>query len=370
MNRDNATGKRVVVIGAGIVGASLTYHLASKGANVTLVEAHDIASGVTATSFAWLNTSRATPDPIALLRGAAIGDYHRLEQELPELKIQWTGALCYGAGTDEALHSSSHASTATQVTGSQILELEPQLKNPPAQALFKAEEGALDAVQATHALVAAAKDRGATVLTQTRVVAFRTVSDQVTGVETPLGTLDADVVVLAAGTGVKALTGMLGTPLPVEASPSIFIRYAAQPGAVRTLISNADMEVRQTADGTLLAAEDYRDDAAQNHPSVIAVQTARVIENQLSGLGSLAPQVACVGLRPVPVDGIPIIGYLPSVGGVYVCAMHPGVVLAAVVGRLASEEIIDGRPCTALDPCRPGRFFSHPVGAGLRTHAS
>ncbi|MBS7676253.1 FAD-binding oxidoreductase, partial [Vibrio cholerae] len=46
-------GKRVVVIGAGIVGASLAYHLAGKGANVTVVDAGDVASGVTATSFAW-----------------------------------------------------------------------------------------------------------------------------------------------------------------------------------------------------------------------------------------------------------------------------------------------------------------------------
>lgn len=43
----------------------------------------------------------------------------------------------------------------------------------------------------------------------------------------------------------------------------------------------------------------------------------------------------------MPADGIPIISYLPKMGGVYICAMHPGVTLAAVVGRLASEEIID-----------------------------
>lgn len=45
----------------------------------------------------------------------------------------------------------------------------------------------------------------------------------------------------------------------------------------------------------------------------------------------------------MPVDGIPIIGYLPKVSSVYVCAMHPGVTLAAIVGRLASEEIVGVR---------------------------
>jgi glycine/D-amino acid oxidase-like deaminating enzyme len=46
------TGKRVVVIGAGIVGASVAYHLAGKGAQVAVIEAGEIASGVTGRSFA------------------------------------------------------------------------------------------------------------------------------------------------------------------------------------------------------------------------------------------------------------------------------------------------------------------------------
>ena len=351
-----ATGKRIVVIGAGIVGASLAYHLARKGAQVTVVEGQGIASSVTATSFAWLNTSRKAPDPIAALRSVALGDYRRLQNELPDLAIQWTGSLSYGAGTDEALPDSSHGSAATQVTRCQVVELEPNLNDPPEQALFKAEEGALDAVHTTHVLIAGAMAQGAKVMTQARVLGFTTLSGQVTGVDTTLGALDADVVVIAAGTGTKALTAMLGTPLPVEASPSIFIRYAAQPGVVRTLISNAHMEVRQKADGTLLVAEDYRSDAPHDHPSLIALQTAQAIEGQLRGIGPLGPAIAQVGLRPFPVDGTPIIGYLPTVGGVYVCAMHPGVVLAPVVGRLASEEIIDGSVCAALEPCRPGRF--------------
>lgn len=51
----NALGKRVVVNSAGIVGASLACHLADKGANITLVEAEGIASGVSGDSRAWIN---------------------------------------------------------------------------------------------------------------------------------------------------------------------------------------------------------------------------------------------------------------------------------------------------------------------------
>ena len=348
------SGKKVVVIGAGIVGASLAYHLAVKGANVTLIEGGEIASGVTATSFAWINTTHREPDPIAALRGQAIKEYRRLEAHLPELNIRWTGALSYGSSLPSA---SDNQRSTNLVSRSQILDLEPNLKNPPMQALYVAEEGALDAVAATHALVAGARLNGATVLTQTQVLGFITHSKKVTGVETSTGVIDADSVVLAAGTGTAKLTDMLGVTLPIEASPAIFIRYTSQPKLVHTLISNAHMEIRQGWDGTLLAAEDYVDDAEENRPAAIALRTAKAIHTELNGVASIEPELACIGLRPIPADGIPIIGYLPKVSGVYVCAMHPGVALAAIVGRLASEEISDDKSFEALAPCRPGRFF-------------
>lgn len=348
--------KRIVIVGAGIVGASLAYHLAGKNAKVTLVEAEYIASGVTGSSFAWINSSHPEPDPIAQLRGAAIGEYRRLEAQLPDLKIRWTGALSYSARSNE-MPASGHLKSAHLVSRSQILDLEPNLKSPPQYALYATAEGALDAVAATFALVAGAQENGAEILTHTRVLGFTTQGKKVTGIETAMGIINADIVVLAAGTGITKLTDMLGVSLPIEASPAIFIRYKSQPNLVHTLISSPEMEVRQSSDGALLAAEDYVDDSLQNQPAAVALRTARAIQNELHGAVSIDPEMACVGLRPMPEDGVPIIGYLSKIGGVYVCAMHPGVTLAAVVGRLVSEEIIDHRASSALAPCRPDRFF-------------
>ena len=106
----------------------------------------------------------------------------------------------------------------------------------------------------------------------------------------------------------------------------------------------------------MLAAEDYVDDAPDNQPATMALRTASAIREELAGAEAIAPAFACIGLRPMPADGVPVIGYLPQVGGVYVCAMHPGVVLAAIVGQLASGEIVTGAPASALAACRPARF--------------
>ncbi|WP_219118236.1 FAD-binding oxidoreductase [Janthinobacterium sp. UMAB-56] len=344
--------QRIVVIGAGIVGASLAYHLAAKGAQVTVVEAGGIASGVTGTSFAWINTSCAGTDPIAALRGAAIAAWRRLEVQVPGLTVRWHGALSYG--TQDGRVSPS----CILIERARISQLEPHLRQPPQQAIHEPQQGALDAVAATHALLTAARALGATVRTHTPVLGFIVQDGRVTGVETATGVLEADVIVLAAGTGTAALAQKLGASLPIHASPAIFLRYQAPRGLVRGIISSHAMEVRQDEDGTLLAAEDYVDDAPENQPAAIAQRTASAIREELAGAEALAPAFACIGLRPMPFDGVPIIGYLPTVKGVYVCAMHPGVVLAAIVGQLASEEIVDGQPASALEACRTARFLA------------
>lgn len=349
--------KRIVVIGAGIMGASLAYHLARKGANVTVVDAEDIASGVTSRSFAWINTSPSESDPIAQLRGAAIEAYRQLETELPGLTVRWAGALSYSEMSSVASTGESSAPVADRLSRSQILDLEPNLRHPPESASYAPAEGALDPVAATHAFIAGAEAHGAKVLTRTPALGLAFQRAKVSGVETERGIIDADIVVVAAGTGIKKLTDRLEVSLPIEASPALLIRYKTQPNLVRTLISSPAMEVRQTADGVLLAAEDYLDDAVENQPKAIALRTAKAIQNELHGVTSIEPEWVGVGLRPMPADGIPIIGYLPKVAGVYVCAVHPGITLAALVGRLASEEIINGEISSALGPCRPDRFF-------------
>lgn len=345
-----AAPQRIVVIGAGIVGASLAYHLASKGANVTVVEAGGIASGVTGTSFAWINTSCAGPDPIAALRGGAIAAWRQLETQVPGLTLRWHGALSYGTQDGRVSPDS------ILIDRARTARLEPQLRQPPQQAIFEPEQGALDAVAATHALLAAARAHGATVRTHTPVLGFTIQDARVTGVGTAAGVIEADMVVLAAGTGTATLAAQLGASLPIHASPAIFLRYQAPPGLVRGIISSHAMEVRQAEDGTMLAAEDYVDDTPDKQPAAIAQRTASAIREELDGAEAIAPAFACIGLRPMPIDGVPVIGHLPQVSGVYVCAMHPGVVLAAIVGHLASGEIVDDEPASALAACRPARF--------------
>ncbi|GAB3742894.1 hypothetical protein GCM10028816_52970 [Spirosoma lituiforme] len=85
----------IIVVGTGIVGTSIAYHLARKKARVTLVDqAPNPAGGVTQQSFGWITVSPEAPDHYLALRQQAMADWHRLEKELKgQLNVNWSGAL-------------------------------------------------------------------------------------------------------------------------------------------------------------------------------------------------------------------------------------------------------------------------------------
>jgi glycine/D-amino acid oxidase-like deaminating enzyme len=88
----------VAVVGAGIVGASVAYHAARAGAEVVLLERSLPASGVTGDSFAWIGGpgGRDAVDGSTPLRRTALDDYRRLERELPEVQVRWSGSFAWG----------------------------------------------------------------------------------------------------------------------------------------------------------------------------------------------------------------------------------------------------------------------------------
>ena len=67
-----------------------------------------------------------------------------------------------------------------------------------------------------------------------------------------------------------------------------------------------------------------------------------IAAQDISGLGSLPIEEFRIGLRPLPSDGLPLIGPVPGVEGVYAAVMHSGITLAAIVGRTVAEEVGQG----------------------------
>jgi glycine/D-amino acid oxidase-like deaminating enzyme len=356
-----AARPRTIVVGAGIVGASIAYHLARRGAPVILVDKGQPAGAVTRKAFAWINVSHGIPEPYSQLRHLAIQEYRRLEKELDHaLRVDWCGALTWNRDLAETERMGrEHAAWGYDVRlieRDEIAALEPNLVEPPNCAAFAASEGAVEPVAATAALVDGARRAGAEVRLATEVIALASNGHKITGVRTREGTLSADLVVLAAGTEARLLCGPLGLELPVASSPALLLRFRTTGRLVNTIVSSPDMEVRQASDRFLLAAEDYIDESPDNGPDAIAGRALATVKNRLRGGGDIELESVSVGMRPIPADGCPVVGLSSKVDRLYVAVMHAGVTLAPAIGRLAAMEILDGVAVKLLESCRLERF--------------
>ena len=331
----------LVVVGAGIVGASVAYHAARAGAVVALVDAGRPGAGVTADSFAWIGTAGVRTGPAAGVRVTATQEYRRLGAELPGLPVTWSGSLSWGTvdGASEAGPGQEIVDAATVVT------LEPTLRQPPEWAVWAPGDGAVDPVGVTERLVAGARAHGARVHLDTPVTAVRRdAAGRVVGVETAAGSLSGATVVLAAGAATAGLAGPLGVRVPVAPLPSPLFRFRAPAGLVRTVVHNRDFDLRQVAPDRLIAAADSPE------------RTLAAVRATFHGAENVELLSARIGARPMPADGEPIVGPVADVPGLYLAVMHSAVTLAPAMGRLVARELVDGTAESALTGCRLDRF--------------
>jgi glycine/D-amino acid oxidase-like deaminating enzyme len=356
---------KTVVVGAGIVGASIAYHLVRRGASVTIVDRGLPAADVTGKAFAWINVSRGTSDPHSPLRQLAVLEWRRLERDLQgALLLSWCGALSWNS--DLALterFGRDHAASGYDVRlvgREDIAKLEPNLIEPPTCAAYAESEGAVDPVAATEALIQAARQAGANVCLATGVTGLMTNGGRIAGVRTGDGAIGADIVIVAAGTGASGLCEPLDIKLPITRSPALLLRVRTTGNLVNTIISNPDIEVRQASGHLLLAAESYVDESPENGPGAIGRRALLSIRRQLRGSDGVELESIIVGVRPIPADGSPVVGFAPGVDGLYVAVMHAGVAMAPIIGRLAATEILDGVRVSLLRHCRIERFIDPP----------
>lgn len=334
MNRD------IVVIGAGVVGASVAYHAARAGSDVTLVEFGQPGAGVTANSFAWIASS-ITAGSAAELRATATEEYRRLEAELPGLPVTWSGSLSWNTERD-----APEAGPGREIVdGATAATIEPNLRQPPDWALWAPDEGAVDPVGVVERLIVGAGARGARFRPDTPVTAVRRDSaGRIVGIETADGPISAGTVVLAAGVATAALAAPLGVRVPVDPSPATLFRFRAPADLVRTVVNTQDFDLRQVASDRIIAAADSPE------------RTLAAIRSTFRGADGVELLSAQVGARPMPADGEPIIGPAADAPGLYLAVMHAAVTLAPAVGRLIAKELVDGTVEPALAGCRLDRF--------------
>ncbi len=358
--RQPGEAKHVIVVGAGIIGASIAWHLTTGGARVTIIDAGGAGGVATPSSFAWINASWGNPEPYFRLRVRAMAEWRRLADALPALPLAWTGGLCFDMPAPELeAYARQHGEWGYGircVEGEEALRIEPSLAEPPDFALHVAEEGAVEPQQAAELLLADAAQRGAHVMLKTPVDALVEKGGAVRGVVTAAGAVAADEVVLAAGAGTAALAETAGVSVPVTTPPGLLVQSRPHERLLNGLVMGPRLHMRQTADGRIVAGADF----GGSDPGADAEDAAQTlfaeVKAMLRAADGLAFDFHTVGHRPTPADGFPIVGRPSGHDGLYLAVMHSGITLAAGVGRFVADEILAGRRDPLLAPYGPDRF--------------
>jgi glycine/D-amino acid oxidase-like deaminating enzyme len=118
------------------------------------------------------------------------------------------------------------------------------------------------------------------------------------------------------------------------------------------LVMSPTVYLRQSPSGRLIGSADFDGVSERTGAAALFAQ----MKATLRANESIAFDFSVVAHRPQPADGLPAVGRLGAKTGVYLAMTHSGVTLAPLIGRLISDEIIDGRQSKLLEPYRPTRF--------------
>lgn len=369
---------KVIVIGAGIVGASIAWNLSKRGCEVVVVDKQTPASQASGNSFAWINASWFDqPNSYLMLRTHSLNEWHRLEQEI-DLPIRWGGSLeWYADPAAEQEMSDGVARTQLSgipswiVDGNRAMQIEANLRVDEDQRItWTSRDGAVDPAGATRAILREFESTGGQVIYPAKVTAIDEGSGVVT---TDVDTFTADLVVCATGVGTSEIADLLELPDPMrQSTPGIIVTTEPMDRIVETVVYNHETHFHQLPDGRLLVGEKRGAPQTSEHQALLggrpnkypgdelaAEHVERVFDvatRYLPQLANAKAESVGVGWRPLPKDGLPIVGHLNERPDVYMAAMHSGITLAPIVGHLAAMEILDGVRVNLLDDFRYERF--------------
>ncbi len=373
---------RVAVIGAGIVGASIAYNLSKRGCDVLLIEKREPAAQASGNSFAWINASYFDmPKSYFALRTHSLNEYHRLAQDV-DIPIRWGGSLEWYHSPDTTREIAegvrrvqSFGAPTWMIDGERAGEIEPNLKlAADQQAVWSSRDGAIDPAGATRALVDRVVENGGTTVYPATVTGIRENVDGVI-VRTDVDSFKVDLAVVAAGTGANRVASMAGldTSLLKPATPGVIVTTRPMTPLLNTVSYTTDTHFHQLPDGRVILGEKAGPPETEQHRALLADQPNAYPDSQLSmeharriidvakkyvpALGDAEIERVGVGWRPLPLDGLPIIGRPNNNPGLYLAAMHSGVTLAPIVGHLAAMEILDGVSVDLLSDFRVERFL-------------
>ena len=377
---------RVVVVGGGVVGASVLYHLTKAGwTDVLLIERDELTCGSTWHAAGGMHTVNGDPN-VARLQQYTINLYREIERISGQsCGVHLTGGIML-AGTRERLDWLRMAQARGRYLGMELemLTVDEAARRFPlldkrhfVGAMFDPVEGHVDPYGVTHAYAKSAQMAGAEVVRHTRVVDLRPRSDGSWDVITDHGNVHAEHVVNAGGLWAREVGRMVGLELPILAMEHQYLiteevpQIAGLAEQLHCIDFEGELYLREERGGILLGTYER----AGVPWSAVATPwdfTQSLLPNDLDRIGpSLEvafehfPALGEVGVRKVvngpftfAPDGNPLVGPVRGLRNFWVaCGVMAGFSQGGGVGLALSQWMVNGDPGSdiwAMDVARYG----------------
>ena len=275
---------KIVVVGSGIIGASIALSCLNLGADVLVLERDKLGGAASSNSFGWINASFAESPAYFDLRNAAVDAFRNLKTELNlNDSVRWQGTLWWEDSGQELKNQFNNllarGYAANLLNKNEIKNLEPNLKDVPEAAIFTPYEGAAEADRVALKMLAKLTDEGGKVISGCTVEGLKFKKDCVSGVQSNTGKISCDMVVLA--TGAAAQNGLLGCEwnLPMQNKKGLIVQTSPVPDLINHILMTNDVHFKQNVDGTLTAGEIFSGDFNEN---TIALDLASDVVSRIS----------------------------------------------------------------------------------------
>jgi sarcosine oxidase, subunit beta len=378
----NTTNTDIVIVGGGVIGNSIAYHVARQRRQVLVVERSGVAVSPAASWASAGGVRRQGRHPAeAMLAIEAIERWRTLEQELEaDLHYRQGGNLLLAESDSEANQLSEFVYRQQEagfgdvrlVDRNEALALVPGLNERVVAGSYSPSDGQADPVLTTSAFASAAQRFGAIYWTGTHTLGLLVRNERVVGVQTERGEIQAEHIVLAAGTWSAELAATIGLRLPVRTRAlQMILSTPAQSNVLQPVISAVGrvLSLKQLASGAFLLGGGWLGDPTPDRRSYTMRLSS--VQGNWTTACELLPVVgeqridhSWCGLEGQSIDDIPLIGAMPGLEGLTIAVGFSGhgFALAPAVGRCVADQI-NGHLTPELDGLSPSRI------AGFHPHA-